>query len=422
MNMNSIKNILKEEYYLKTKNNYKTFLAFFFLGIFFVFFILPTMYINLKSSMHIIPGITGVTFYYTYTFIYSKLSSKKVLIYNILPFEMIDIFLGYITILFINLVLKKIIIFLIPFYTYSIYKDFSLFIYYVNDFLKILFSSTAILFLSISFNMDFLNKKFLNCLKNILFVYLFLYFCIYMNLIFLLICNILFLINSFYSFANNFNFIMLTNEKILSKRKISILKREYIRFYNEKIIFINHIATLLFFAFFVYVFIIDYKVFQKYNYIILLFPLLINTSSIIFSIEKKYINLIKSLPINMNKFFIAKYIFILSITLPAYIIVFIIFKFMNISGFNYKVASLFILVSIFTLFIKIYFDYKNPCYEFIHIKQIFEHKRRFLFYFICILFFLPLLLINIIDFKIIFIIELFIFLLLFFLIKKFSIN
>ncbi|MGN0145482.1 MAG: hypothetical protein ACI398_10885 [Clostridium sp.] len=102
-----IKLILKEENMLNKRSMIRNIVSFLLLGVLFIKLIMPYLSIDLTSGRNIMPGLILVTFYYSITFIYSKLKSKRTTLYKIMPFDSLHVFWGYTIVMFTNCILKK---------------------------------------------------------------------------------------------------------------------------------------------------------------------------------------------------------------------------------------------------------------------------------------------------------------------------
>lgn len=379
-----VKLILKEENILNKRSIIRSILSFFLLGILFINFIMPYLNIDFVSGKNIMPGLVLVTLYYSATFIYSKLKSKRTTLYKIIPFKNSHVFLGYMVVMFTNCILKKIIVFLLPVYVYLIINKPESGAFLAGDFIKITLITCITLFLSVVFSLEVFNKKIIVPLVVAVFEILMFNSYFYNNIILIIISLAVSFMMAIHFFNTDFKFINFNGRKC-SRKKVSLLRREFIRFFNDKIILTNHMLTMIMIFFFTIGYVFLEGEINSAGYLILIMPGMITTLSIMFSSEKEVINLIKFLPINMKQFFIDKCIFLVAITIPYYVIAFTMLAASQIKGFNPLIGMLIIFNFIINCIVKVYFDYKKPFFKYSHMKMLIENKRRYYFYIISLI-------------------------------------
>ncbi|MGN0145481.1 MAG: hypothetical protein ACI398_10880 [Clostridium sp.] len=260
--------------------------------------------------------------------------------------------------------------------------------YFATDLIKIIFITCITLFISMVFSLEIFNRKVIVPIAVVIMQVLVFSRYFYNNIILIIAALAVSGIIAVYYFGKDFRFINV-NKTTYSRKKMSLLKREFIRFYNEKILFTNHILTMgMIFIFTAgYVF-LEGKI-DGAGYLILIMPGMITTLSVIFSIEKDVADLIKSLPINMKRLLTAKCVFLLSITIPYYVIIFVVFSAVHVEGFNFMNGTLIVFNLLLNCVIKIYLDYRKPFYEYSHMKMLLECGRRYYFYIISLVLGIP---------------------------------
>lgn len=101
-----------------------------------------------------------------------------------------------------------------------------------------------------------------------------------------------------------------------------------------------------------------------------------STSMLTYSKDKNVWNIVNSLPISRKKLFFIKYAFNLTILVPIYLVtIFFINKITSISLLNLAICIFY--AGLITTFIKVYIDYKSPILDWQHERQMFENKRKY---------------------------------------------
>ncbi|MBC8062523.1 MAG: hypothetical protein H7Y18_17915 [Clostridiaceae bacterium] len=165
---------------------------------------------------------------------------------------------------------------------------------------------------------------------------------------------------------------------------INLIIREWQSFRKDRLLLINHIAFGAFSIFFIYNASINANGIKATSLLALSLMFTSSTASVSYSKDKEVIKLIKVLPIEPSKIFIAKYLFNLLIAIPVYACgVLLVGRFQETLLEDLIIYSL---VSAFlTTFIKLYVDYITPILAWQHVKQIFENKRKYVIWTMVIL-------------------------------------
>lgn len=176
-------------------------------------------------------------------------------------------------------------------------------------------------------------------------------------------------------FAYDRNYLQFKTRR--SRIKFNWLKREFVRFASDKVIFINHVGYSLFIIFFIVNAIMVSDVTGGFLLFILSLLSTCSTPSVLFSYEKPYRNLLLTLPVSLKSLFWSKYGFSIAITLPLYAVAYTIVHISNPEMYKLDLLVLMLCSLGLTTFIKLYFDYKRPNDSWSHSRQMFEHKRKY---------------------------------------------
>ncbi len=180
---------------------------------------------------------------------------------------------------------------------------------------------------------------------------------------------------------------MLLNKITWSKRKrkeksrghcirsvsINLVIREWQSFRKDRLILINHTAYGAFVLFFIYNTCMALKNAALFAMSLMF---LSSTAAVSYSKDKSVIKLTRILPVKTYKVFMAKYVFNLSVSMPFYAFGIVIMStFTKILLRELVIYT--IISSLLTTFVKLYADYIAPVYDWQHVKQILEHKRKY---------------------------------------------
>lgn len=331
-----IRVIFKEEFKETTFN--KAIISFFIL-IFLAYSVMPNYSaINLKV---ILSGIILTSALYSLVYSLSKLKDKKLNLWRVLPIDT----KVYENIIILIIWIKIFVLKLLPFS--------------IGLMLKIKEWKSYII-------INLLLMGFLSYLVSVLMVYLV-----------ILVQNKGFDLNKSNNKKRNIVFI---------KSGLLLMKREWLRLFENKIVWINHFAYIAFILFFISNG-LNNGLKEMAPYLLIL-TFLSSTSSISYSSDRDVLKFYEIMPIDKYKVFMIKLIFNILISLPIAIGSFIILR----SYFSNTKSLLYFIIYglIITTALKLYIDFKNPILNWNHVKQIFEDKRRYKISLIIIIVMLPL--------------------------------
>lgn len=328
--------IFKEEFKDATLN--KSIISFFIL-IFLAYSLIPN-YSNLNLKV-IIPGIVLTSGLYSLMYSLSKLKDKKLNLWRVLPIDN------------------------------KIYDNTIILIIWIKIFvLKLLPFIIGIML------------KIKGCNKYMIINLIFVAFLSY--LVSLLMFYLAILIQD-----KGFKLKKKNNEKrniVFTKSGLLLMKREWIRLFENKIIWINHFAYMAFILFFINNGLNNgLKELAPY---LLILTFLSSTASISYSSDRDALEFYEIMPIDKYKVYNIKLIFNILISLPLTIGSFIILK----PYFSDTGSLLYFIIYglIITTALKLYIDFKQPILNWNHVKQIFEDKRRYKLSVIIIIAMLPI--------------------------------
>jgi len=162
-----------------------------------------------------------------------------------------------------------------------------------------------------------------------------------------------------------------------SSMKFGWVRREFVRFAGEKVLFLNHVGYSLFLVFFLYMSIAVSRAGIELILFLLVLLSTCSTPGVLFSNEKPYHRLLLSLPISRGRLFAAKYIFGLAIMLPLYAAAYGIVSAFGPGLDRWGLLAMMASSLGFTTFVKLYYDFKRPNFDWSHPRQIFDHKRKY---------------------------------------------
>lgn len=162
-----------------------------------------------------------------------------------------------------------------------------------------------------------------------------------------------------------------------SSMKFNWLKREFVRFASDKVLLVNHIGYSLFILFFLWNALRVSDVNREFLLFLLTLLSTCSTPGVLFSNEKPCRELLSSLPVSMKSLFAGKYIFSLAITVPLYAAAYAIVRASHPAGYSPGLLVVMLCSLVLITFIKLYYDYKRPNYNWSHTRQMFEHKRKY---------------------------------------------
>lgn len=186
-------------------------------------------------------------------------------------------------------------------------------------------------------------------------------------------------------------------------RKHNLLSREFIKFFSDKILVINHFGICLFSIVFILNLIREKNQIYFITSIMLYIPLLSTSTSCLFSYEKEKKYLIYSLPISIKLFSLNEYVVIIVLTMPVYLINLTLLFQKQLIDVYYLLLQL-ILVLIISIY-KVAYDIYNPINEFDHTKQLLENNRKYVLWLNMFLIYLPIFLYPVLNYIIILSIE-----------------
>lgn len=169
-----------------------------------------------------------------------------------------------------------------------------------------------------------------------------------------------------------------------SAMKFGWIRREFVRFAGEKVLFLNHAGYSLFLVFFLYM---STAVSRAGVELILFLLVLLSTCStpgVLFSWEKPYRQLLLSLPVSRGGLFAGKYIFALAIMFPLYAAAYGIVCAFGPGLDRWGLLAMMAISLGLTTLVKLYYDMKRPNYDWSHPRQMFEHKRKYMLWLISV--------------------------------------
>lgn len=162
-----------------------------------------------------------------------------------------------------------------------------------------------------------------------------------------------------------------------STMKFNWFKREFVRFASDKVLLLNHLGYSLFMIFFLFNAIAVSHVDSRFILFLLTLLSTASTPGVLFSYEKPYRSLLLSLPVSGKTLFVNKYLFSIAITLPLYLLAYAIVHIYQPAIGTPGLLVLMLCSLGLTVFIKLYYDFKRPNFEWSHTRQMFEHKRKY---------------------------------------------
>lgn len=176
-------------------------------------------------------------------------------------------------------------------------------------------------------------------------------------------------------FVYDHNFIRFKPRRSLMK--FSWLRREFVRFSSDKVILINHLGYSVFILFFIVNALTTFRVEGGFLLFVLSLLSTCSTPGVLFSYEKPYRNLLQSLPVSIKKLYWGKYVFSITITVPLYVAAYTIVYIYDPLTYTIDLLVLLLCSLMLITFIKLYYDYKRPNYNWSHSRQMFEHPRKY---------------------------------------------
>lgn len=416
MSFDNILMVYRQGYMGSGKNKYKN-----LIGFIITFLLMSTLMfyfrLPLINTEKIAFGVMFIYIYKTYIYMKSIVSSNKASLFAVLPFSNSELFTAYFSRILIENFKKYIILFIVPAYIYFLTSGLITSIDMIKDLCQLLIISIC------SILIGFLMYILLNSKKYIFSIVFFVIYSFlinntfYKNLVFssiVLVGLFTFTVIFFRKYFKAYG----ANKSIHIINNIGLFRREIVRFFNDKVLIINHVVTSIFAVVFLLNLNLRYSdVPIEMSYFLFFMLSIMSTSSILFSLEKDNRLIIQSLPLDTRVLFLYKYLFLSIITLPNYIVTFLI-----ISIFGLKLEFLtmisIILANELSIFIRLYIDYKSPYFKYDNTKQLLENKRKYFSFISLIIMFLPLVLINKVPIYLLITIQIIVFILVVLIVKK----
>lgn len=377
--MNSVAFLLKnniEE--IQSKKKFISFLIRECIFIYGVLFILRSL-ININSIdiNKYYSGIFIATCIASTIYLYSSIVyGKQNKLINVLPILRKDLFVFFRLEIFIRIFLTKFMPIILGIGICEILNNT---ITYIDMLKMICFGAIVFGFsVSLSFIIIFylLNKNtikmVITSVLSIIFLFLVKYIYTYYGIFFILYLAASF--SSYKIFSEKYKYFIASKKKKIAK-KTSLIRREFNKFFSDKVLVANYIvvliATIVFVGNIIFYNVSEYPIIS----LMLILPLSSCTTAYLYSYEGDRINFIKMLPIKFSRIILSECVVSFFLTTFIYVIALGALYLKGLISIEY--CGIYILNVMLICIYKVVIDINNPILDFKHTEQLLRNTRKY---------------------------------------------